>query len=299
MADIYNNSVISHLKALDNMLYRADQGNLGDMVIAYAQNIAFYENNLTYTQLLRSNTIEVTDRKNWISSSILLKQPFDFVYGGGGIWNPHYDYMKLLKMYAMHRNMRSFTILPSSFYKCDDALNIFDERFTIFCRDQQSYDYCTSKNKTAKFVLHDDVAFWLNERLPNDGLSEDSIENKKLKGSFDNVQKFLNSCQSYDEVNFIRSDAEKTDYCANNNVFDISHVFGIDGLNITQQTAKHGTMLMMYAIQSFKKIITNRLHVAITAALMGKTVEMHDNDYGKLKSVWEMSMQNFANVQFK
>ena len=52
----------------------------------------------------------------------------------------------------------------------------------------------------------------------------------------------------------------------------------------------------MHAIQPFKKIITNRLHVAITAALMGKTVEMHDNDYGKLSSVWKMSMQNFANV---
>ena len=50
-------------------------------------------------------------------------------------------------------------ILPSSFYKCDDVVNSFDERFTIYCRDQQSFDYCTSLNKRAKFILHNDMAF--------------------------------------------------------------------------------------------------------------------------------------------
>lgn len=130
----------------------------------------------------------MTDGKNWIAVSILLNRPFDFVYGGGGIWNPHYNYMKLLKMYAMHKNMRSFTILPSSFWQCDDAVRMFDSRFTVFCRDMQSYEYCTSRNKTAKFILHDDVAFWLEGRLPVGMLAEDTIENGKLKTSYKSVQ---------------------------------------------------------------------------------------------------------------
>ena len=143
---------------------------------------------MSCTQLLSSNTVEVTDGKNWIAASILLKQPFDFVYGGGGIWNPHYNYMKLLKMYAMHKNMRSFTILPSSFWQCDDAVRMFDSRFTVFCRDMQSYEYCTSRNKTAKFIMHDDVAFWLEGRLPVGMLTEDTIENGKLKTAYKTVQ---------------------------------------------------------------------------------------------------------------
>lgn len=298
MADFQNDSVIKHLQSLDNMVYRADQGNLGDMVIAWAQNIAFEMSELKFNQLLRTNTIEVINRKNWISFSRLIQKPFDFVYGGGGIWNMHYNHMKLLKMYACHRNMRSFTVLPSSFWQCDEALKSFDSRFTVFCRDQLSYDYCTSMNHDATFILHDDVAFWLDGMLPEELLSETIICQDKLKQSFNDVQQFLCSCKSFDVANFIRTDAEKTDLTADINVFDISHVYGAAGLDISPIVAKHGTMLMMHAIKPFKKIVTNRLHAAITAALMGKEVEMHDNDYGKLGSVWNMSMLKFNNVVF-
>ena len=194
--------------------------------------------------------------------------------------------------------MRSFTILPSSFWQCDDALKEFDSRFVVFCRDQQSYDYCTSANKSAKFILHDDVAFWLEGILPRGNLAEETICQAKLKQSFRNVQAFLDSCKSYDVANFIRSDAEKTDLAADVNVFDVSHSYSADGLDITPIIACQGTMLMIHAIMPFKKIVTNRLHAAVTAALMGKEVEMHDNDYGKLEAVWKMSMQHFSNARF-
>lgn len=134
--------------------------------------------------------------------------------------------------------------------------------------------------------------------LPNGNLAEETICQAKLRRSFRNVQAFLDSCKSYDVANFIRSDAEKTDLAADVNVFDVSHSYSAAGLDITPIIACQGTMLMMHAIMPFKKIVTNRLHAAAAAALMGKEVEMHDNDYGKLEAVWKMSMQHFSNVKF-
>lgn len=99
MADFQNDSVIKHLQSLDNMVYRADQGNLGDMVIVWAQNIAFEMSELEFNQLLRTNTIEVINRKNWISFSRLIQKPFDFVYGGGGI--PEYVRIPIILLFTL------------------------------------------------------------------------------------------------------------------------------------------------------------------------------------------------------
>ena len=43
-------------------------------------------------------------------------------------------------------------------------------------------------------------------------------------------------------------------------------------------------------------VVTDRLHVAIMAMHVGKEVYMLDNDYGKLSGVYELSLQNRANV---
>ena len=40
----------------------------------------------------------------------------------------------------------------------------------------------------------------------------------------------------------------------------------------------------------YDEIRTNRLHVAIAGALLGKRVFMHDNSYGKNRAVWEHSL---------
>jgi exopolysaccharide biosynthesis predicted pyruvyltransferase EpsI len=44
---------------------------------------------------------------------------------------------------------------------------------------------------------------------------------------------------------------------------------------------------MTYAVNQFDQINTNRLHVSITGALLGKTVNLYDNSYGKLFNVYD------------
>ena len=43
-------------------------------------------------------------------------------------------------------------------------------------------------------------------------------------------------------------------------------------------------------------IVTDRLHVGISAALLNKEVFLFDNNYGKVSGVYELSMKSMKNV---
>ena len=45
-------------------------------------------------------------------------------------------------------------------------------------------------------------------------------------------------------------------------------------------------------------IFTNRLHVGIAGALLGKRVRLYDNSYGKIRDVYHSSLKNYALVRF-
>lgn len=50
----------------------------------------------------------------------------------------------------------------------------------------------------------------------------------------------------------------------------------------------------------YGEIRTNRLHVGIVGALLGKRVVLHDNSYGKNRAVWEHSLAGrFPDVEWR
>jgi exopolysaccharide biosynthesis predicted pyruvyltransferase EpsI len=55
---------------------------------------------------------------------------------------------------------------------------------------------------------------------------------------------------------------------------------------------------MMKLIGAFDLINTNRLHVGIMAALMGKEVNLYDNNYGKNRDVFQYSLHTFSKVNW-
>ena len=296
-----NDSIVVHLKSLKNIIYRANEGNLGDCVIAYAQNYMMQTAKIDCCQLLSPYAVEIKDYdNNYIACDRRLLQPFDFVYGGGGLWTCHYNYSKILKMYMQRRNMRSCTILPSSFWRCDDAIKSFDERFTVFCREKQSYDYCKSLNSKARFLLHDDAAFWLDaQMLDANQLKHEDIALQQMKNAFQKIDIFLQNNANQAVGLFMRNDAEKTQCLSAKNSFDASSLCNVSGLRIDKHVQKQGALLLSKAVMPFKKIVTNRLHIAIVAALLGKEVAVYNNDYGKLNAIYRQSLHRFSNVQFK
>ena len=62
------------------------------------------------------------------------------------------------------------------------------------------------------------------------------------------------------------------------------------GLNINRKVAHDTTKLMLYAVNRYDKVITNRLHVAVLAYRLGKDIELFNNSYGKVYDIAKWSI---------
>jgi exopolysaccharide biosynthesis predicted pyruvyltransferase EpsI len=70
-------------------------------------------------------------------------------------------------------------------------------------------------------------------------------------------------------------------------------------LGTSPATAPRSAWCFLEFIRTAPPIVTDRLHVAIGAALLGKTCALHDNSYGKNAAVYRHSLKyHFRHVGF-
>jgi exopolysaccharide biosynthesis predicted pyruvyltransferase EpsI len=145
----YNENVAERLVALQEFLFCPNNGNLGDAVIAEAeyQFLRHVNSNYSIFDVFSEKTPE--------------KSTFNFVYGGGGLFVKYHNYQEILDIFKSP-NLKRCIVLSASFFECDDLIEVFDGRFTVFCRDKRSYQYCVGRNKNAEFILSDDMVFNLD-----------------------------------------------------------------------------------------------------------------------------------------
>lgn len=298
-----NDIIINHLKNLGSFQYLPNKGNLGDVVIASSTFEFFEENNLNYKVLDINKIDEIT-------------KPFNFVYGGGGIWHELYqkDYQEVIDVFK-NNLLQKCIVLPSSFYNCEDAINAMDERFIVFCREEQSYNYCKSINTKATFILADDMVVGANFGL----YKQKKYNSKNIKLFFKNNKRkqykyfvkkiypfyqkaYSNACneiKKYKNFNIgfcLRTDKESV--ISDN----LSNIVSIDPSNFAGSFACDKsldfilTKLFLGVIDLFNVIITDRLHIGICAAKLGKEVYLIDNSYKKVSNVYNLSLKQYKNV---
>ena len=298
--------ILNALKGLDDFFFYPNNGNLGDVVIAEAEYQMLEDNKFSY---------RIYDAYN--SPNDIGDKPFDLVYGGGGLFVKYWNYQQVKEIFEK-QNLRKAVILPSSFYECDDLLDVLDERFIVFCREKRSFDYCISKNSRAKFFLTDDMAFSLDLSRYRQNSFDKNLLKKNLEDISDENLMFLYKelYQIYkslfrrvvDELKlktveqkgkkvgyFMRGDEEK--------LISELYVPAIDlSLFACSSCADSGVVrilskLFMQAIDSVEVVVTDRLHVGLVAALLGKRVFLFDNSYGKVSGIFEQSLRYFENVK--
>ena len=303
-----NNTVINELKKLDDFIFCTNDGNLGDVIIAEAQYQLFSSLGLKYSIL----DLQSTNFDNQSQYSVC-------VYSGGGRFNGVYDYKKAMTVFES-KYFKKIIILPHSFFNCEDLFKVLDERFIVFCREERSYNYCVSMNKKAKFILSHDMAFNIDYKL----ISSEPILIYKTSMSF-NRQYSIRLYESYcyfmitsnkikrainEKVIILRnglklglmlridvesnlSENEKDRYLASS--VDLS-AFGWISCS-DAGLVKALSLLFIQSLNYFDTIITDRLHIGIAAALLGKKIYMLNNNYGKLSGVYKQSMRDFPNVK--
>jgi glycosyltransferase involved in cell wall biosynthesis/exopolysaccharide biosynthesis predicted pyruvyltransferase EpsI len=301
----YNKKVAEYIAALPEFFFCPNNGNLGDTVIAEAE-YQFLKNINSNYSIFDIYSEEISDKKH-----------FNFVYGGGGIFVKYYNYQEILNIFKFP-NLRRCIILSASFFECDDLIEVLDGRFLVFCRERRSYEYCIGRNKKAEFILSDDMAFNLDinsTMMHNSGHITGNM--LKLKDKYLNIVYANYSNYMFTRTKILENLSEKTIILNDNvrigfllrNVSDteskiqqsISNNIDLSAYTWTSCSdpgvVKLLSMLFIKAINTLDVVITDRAHVCIISAMLGKEVYTLDNSYGKVFGIIEQSMKNFDNVQ--
>lgn len=265
-------------------------GNAGDSLLAHVTYELFKELNIKY-HLFDEQTSDPTDK-------ILL-------YGGGGNLISYYSQARnFIQKYC--RKVKKLIILPHTIAGNEDLLNQFNENVDIIAREEVTYNHVKKHALKANIFLADDLGF---------GLNVEKILSKKLGFGMHlinlqlPVRIFLQS--NYAEVmyrakklvysgknhilNCFRIDKEKSNIDIPSGNIDVSSIFayGTEG----EIKAFYASYRLLNFINHYQEIRTNRLHIAIGGALLGKEVKLYPNNYYKCEAVYESSIKGrYPNV---
>jgi exopolysaccharide biosynthesis predicted pyruvyltransferase EpsI len=96
----------------------------------------------------------------------------------------------------------------------------------------------------------------------------------------------------------LRQDGERTDDDTHPDNVDLSLSWN-GGWWTNERLCRMSTHSLAAAIAPFARVVTDRLHLAILSAMLGKEVLMGANNYYKNKAVYEHSLQpRLGNVKF-
>jgi exopolysaccharide biosynthesis predicted pyruvyltransferase EpsI len=244
-----------------NVYYLPNPGNGGDAIIA-------------------AGTYEVAARQGCQLTYVpRSQQPFFdasgkiVLYGGGGNLVEMYTACRSA-MERFHKTALLFVVLPQTVSGNADLLPKLGDNVVVICRERYSYDYVRNIAPGLTVLLMHDAAFYYPIRL-----------------------KSLNKIAEGRVAFCFRTDGESTGGPLPPGNVDISSFYPANGEHRDFELV--AARLMLSYLNGFQEIFTDRLHVAIAGALLGKKVYLYPNSYYKNRAVYEYSLQgNFPNVHW-
>lgn len=271
-------------KNLSNALYIPNPGNAGDAAIATATIQMFRR---ICVPVVPGCIDDITDGSN-------------VIIGGGGNLVPYYKDVRKLLLACLARNVKKCLLLPHTVRGHADVLARLDTRFTILCRDKPSYEYVKKHAPHVHTALARDMVFELDvEELKRStktwrhklALLRDSHWRTKL---FRWRRATLRiRPDSHGTLRIFRSDVESVDSDRTRRKSDLMHFHGI---NRYSPATDQITLDVIKCINRAERVITDRLHVSLIAAMLGKKVCLLENSYGKVSDVWELAMEMELNL---
>ncbi|WOB43923.1 hypothetical protein HNI00_12785 [Thermoleptolyngbya oregonensis NK1-22] len=316
----YIKEYLNSLRDLNRPIYYyPNPGNGGDSIIAAATFQLLKECAVNYTifpwQAIQNKLNTRSSEPSNLSQAIIL-------YGGGGnlVNNYHGAARKILEKY--HDLVYKFVILPHTINTHEDLLARLGSNVEIICREEVSYKYVKAKALKANVLLMDDLGLSLNiEKLFQEkqlnyfsnslkkiyyALMQDKrqyefpspkhLSSNDIDFFVKSFQKRLNT-KEFEELNCFRTDSEKTDFELPKDNIDLSLsiCYGTHNESVSYFTSRK----IIEYIDLFHTVNTNRLHIAIPSALLGKRVRFFANNYYKCRAIYEYSLESrFPNVEW-
>lgn len=205
------------------------------------------------------NDLNINENYVEISSP---KQNNVLLVDGGGNFVDYYSDVRdfLIKKADLYDEI---IILPHTIFgdKQIEVLNSISGSITVFCREKLSYNFLQEKFKNGNVYLWHDCAFYNTFKKIPDGLGILNVFRKDKESVVNNIPK------DNDDLSYNGYATKPLDELIN-------------------------------IIKKYKEIHTDRLHIAICGALLGKEVKLFPNSYYKNKAVFDYSLKEFSNVCF-
>ena len=218
-----------------------------------------------------------------------------YIYGGGGNLVPFYaDAAKVLA--SLSRQKAGLCVLPHSCFGVDSVLQLYEGDLTIFAREATTQHYLRSLDARHLTIKIDhDIGLSLDMEDPRLAMP------RTFNALYGNAGRGQSLC-------ILRNDCESVanPLLAGKNSIDISNLwpkgFPSRGFGVTYLDAP----LVFNCVSWFLSLLapaavihTDRLHVGIAAALLGKEVYLYDNCYKKISAVYEFSLKNRPGLNVK
>lgn len=281
------------LKSLNGQIiyYKPNPGNGGDALIANATYTLFKKYGVKY---------HIIQGDEDLSGKVI-------VYGGGGnLVREYNDCANFLN--SIKDKAKKIILLPHTISGHADLLSTLDGNVTIICREQVSFDYVKSFDNIKCVLLMDDLVLNLNllNSLPLLKSPDRLIRLVKPRHIISNFYRNNNTLSFYTKkrnrktiLNSFREDLEKTSIYIPQDNIDVSAVINFDSTMTNERLVEKTVINLVSFLNQFSIINTNRLHICIAGALLGKQVSFYENSYWKNRSVFKYSLQKrFPNIKW-
>lgn len=263
----------------ERVLFVPNEGNAGDCLIMAAT-----------LEAMKKASIDVeiaSERSIFHDQTVFL--------GGGGNLVGLYRGMRECMEAACNSRATRIILLPHTVRANEELINRLDDRTTLWCREERSFDHIRRVNPSMDCRLGHDMAFHCDvDKFLNDPecnrLGPDHLEQ-----SLERLGTNLSRISRLKVVKFMRTDREALPAITTGDI-DVSKAFGnVAGVEASRLTA----WCFLKTISVAQRVVTDRLHVAIACALLRKECEFRDNSYSKNRDVYAHSLQSFPWISFK
>jgi len=227
-----------------------------------------------YGQTLRADKIQVDP------AHVIL------THGGGNVNDLYGVGIRLLKNMIQHSLNRVIIVGPQSYWfkwtRFPELFLTAKQEVHLFCRERYSYDLLKSLSfpKNVHVNLSHDTAFYLSKK-----------DFQARRGAYDLI------C--------FRTDARESLLFQKTRDLDVLQKTGPRDLRKSQKRVFVGDIQSLPNFREFleliegsRKVCTDRLHVAILSAILGKDTTLYSDSYYKNKGVYEYSLSSYPNVKF-
>lgn len=261
-----NSSLIESLKCfVDNdAVFYPGYGNLGDGLIALG-------------------TLDLFEDIGWAPKCIQGRHKEAFsgythiVMGGSGGWVKGMWETYLEQTIAFLQNGGQLLILPTSFSGFGSEFVPYADQVTIFCREQRSYDELLRQGMPeGQIFVCPDMAFYTKE---------EHFSDLEIEGQYPALQIF-------------RLDEEGGRKQTPRDSVDLPLLFNDIQWSTTEQCVKP-LRAVAGLMSQFECVETDRLHMAVLAALIGRIVKLEPSNYFKIKAIFDYTLHRFPTVTFE